>query len=42
MVYDQLAIIDVFRKVDDKTLLGVMDMKGMEQAFFFVLRRDQS
>lgn len=41
MVYDQLAIIDVFRKVDDDTLLGVMDMKGMDQAFFFVLRRDR-
>lgn len=40
MVYDQLAIIDVFRKVDDDTLLGVMDMKGMDQPFFFVLRRD--
>ena len=40
MVYDQLAIIDVFRAVDDDTRLGVMDMKGMDAPFFFVLRRD--
>ena len=39
MVYDQLAIIDVFRKVDDDTVLGVMDMRAMDQPFFFVLRR---
>lgn len=40
MVYDQLAIIDVFRAVDDDTRLGVMDMKDMDAPFFFVLRRD--
>jgi hypothetical protein len=40
MVYDQKGIIDVFRKVDDNTLLGVMDLKGERgQPFFFVLER---
>ena len=40
MVYDNLPINDVFRKVDDNTVLGIMDLKGMKQSFFFVLRRD--
>ncbi|MEM9947546.1 MAG: DUF4334 domain-containing protein [Cyanobacteria bacterium P01_D01_bin.36] len=40
MIYDYLPINDVFRKIDDSTLLGLMDFKGMEQPFFFVLNRD--
>ncbi len=40
MVYDALPIQDVFRRRDAHTLLGVMDCKGMEQPFFFVLRRE--
>ena len=40
MLYDGLPINDVFRKVDENTLLGLMDLKGMEQPFFFVLHRD--
>jgi len=40
MVYDQLPINDVFRKVDDNTVFGVMDLKGMQQPFFFILRRE--
>jgi hypothetical protein len=39
MIYDDLPINDVFRKVDDRTLLGIMDLKGMVQPFFFILRR---
>lgn len=39
MIYDYLPINDSFRKVDDNTVLGIMDMKGMSQPFFFVLRR---
>ena len=40
MIYDRLPINDIFRKVDDNTLLGLMDFKRMHQPFFFVLRRD--
>ncbi|MEB3333508.1 MAG: DUF4334 domain-containing protein [Cyanobacteriota bacterium] len=40
MVYDALPIVDVFRRLDGQTLLGVMDCKGMEQPFFFLLRRE--
>ncbi len=40
MIYDHLPINDVFRKLDDDTVLGVMDFKGMEQPFFFLLRRE--
>jgi hypothetical protein len=40
MVYDNLPIIDVFRWVDDRTLLGVMDQRAMKQPYFFILERD--
>jgi hypothetical protein len=40
MVYDAWPILDVFRRLDGHTLLGVMDCKGMKQPFFFVLRRE--
>ncbi|SEO79500.1 GXWXG protein [Amphibacillus marinus] len=41
MVYDTKPIIDVFRKIDQDTLLGVMDMKQTKhkQAYFFSLER---
>jgi hypothetical protein len=38
--YDALPINDVFRKVDDDTLVGAMDLRGLEMPFMFVLRRD--
>ncbi|WP_342561238.1 DUF4334 domain-containing protein [Paenibacillus sp. FSL R7-0345] len=42
MVYDQKAIIDHFRRIDEDTLLGVMDFKNQhELGFFFILRRVQ-
>lgn len=40
MIYDHLPIIDNFRKVDADTLLGVMDMRGMREPYFFVLYRN--
>jgi hypothetical protein len=40
LVYDQRPIIDVFRRVDDATLLGLMDMRGLPRPYFFVLTRD--
>ncbi|MFX0576551.1 DUF4334 domain-containing protein [Nocardia nepalensis] len=39
MAYDHLPIIDHFRRVDADTLLGVMDMRGMHEPYFFILRR---
>ncbi|WP_220794453.1 DUF4334 domain-containing protein [Nocardioides pelophilus] len=39
MVYDHLPIIDVFRRVDADTLLGVMDLRG-SSPYVFVLTRD--
>jgi hypothetical protein len=39
MVYDHLAIIDSFRRVDADTVLGIMDRRGDAQPFLFVLRR---
>lgn len=39
MVYDDLPIIDMFRRVDARTVLGVMDMRAMPLPYFFVLRR---
>ncbi len=40
MIYDYLPILDTFRKVDENTVLGLMDWKGMPQPFFFLLKRD--
>ena len=40
MIYDNLPIYDTFRLIDQNTVLGVMDFKGMEQPFFFRLHRD--
>jgi hypothetical protein len=42
MVYDMLPTVDVFRRTDPDTLLGLMDLRGMEKPFFFLLERDQS
>ncbi len=40
MLYDQLPIIDVFRRLAPNTLLGLMDARGLETPFFFTLRRE--
>ncbi|WP_233583532.1 DUF4334 domain-containing protein [Corallococcus sp. CA053C] len=40
MIYDDWPTHDVFRKVDEDTLLGAMDARGMAAPYFFVLRRD--
>ena len=42
MVYDQLPINDVFRKLSDDAVLGAMDLRGIARPYFFVLRRDNS
>ncbi|WP_142848617.1 DUF4334 domain-containing protein [Telmatospirillum sp. J64-1] len=41
MIYDDLPICDLFRRIDRNTLLGVMDLRGMERPFFFTLRREE-
>jgi hypothetical protein len=40
MVYDALPIVDVFRRVDDDVVLGLMDMRGLDEPFAFVLTRE--
>lgn len=42
MIYDKLPINDVFRKIDESSVLGIMDLKGMKQPFFFILRREDA
>ncbi|PAX51042.1 DUF4334 domain-containing protein [Brunnivagina elsteri] len=39
MVYDFLPINDSFRKIDDSSVLGIMDYKNLSEPFFFILRR---
>lgn len=41
MIYDQKGIIDIFRKVNENTLLGIMDIKNIptDKCYFFVLKR---
>lgn len=41
MIYDRLPIHDVFRRVDDDTLLGCMDLRGLSRPYLFVLQRDR-
>ena len=40
MIYDDKPVTDYFGKVDEETILGVMDLKSSHQPFFFMLRRD--
>jgi hypothetical protein len=42
LVYDALPIVDVFRRVADDLLLGLMDMRGMAEPFAFVLTRERA
>lgn len=39
MIYDHLPIIDCFRRLDGRTMLGLMDMRGAAP-FFFQLERE--
>jgi hypothetical protein len=39
MVYDHLPVIDHFRRVDDRTLLGCMDLRSSERPYFFILEQ---
>jgi len=40
MVYDALPVIDVFRRISADTVLGLMDLRGLRDPFFFLLQRD--
>lgn len=40
MLYDDKAIYDHFAKIDDNTVLGCMDLKGVAQPYFWVMERD--
>ena len=40
MVYDALPVLDHFRRVDADTLLAVMDARGVDDPFFFLLCRE--
>lgn len=42
MIYDQVPIIDVFRRLADDAVIGAMDLRGSRRPYFFVLRRDDS
>jgi hypothetical protein len=39
IVYDALPVLDAFRRVDERSLLGLMDMRGLTEPFAFVLSR---
>ncbi|UYL07749.1 DUF4334 domain-containing protein [Bdellovibrio sp. SKB1291214] len=40
MIYDAKPIIDHFAKLDEKHLLGIMDLKGSQKPYAFILERD--
>jgi len=39
MCYDKHPVFDHFRKVNERTVLGVMDRKGEDMPLYFYLRR---
>lgn len=40
MCYDSKAILDHFARIDDKRVMGVMDLKGIPDPYIFILERD--
>jgi hypothetical protein len=40
MIYDAKPINDVFRRVDDDTVLGLMDYRKWGRPYFFLLHRE--
>ena len=38
MIYNYLPIIDHFRRVDDNTLMGAMDLKGKIAIYFYLYK----
>ncbi len=42
MIYDQLPVNDVFRKLDDHSVIGARDLRGSTKPYFFALTRDES
>ncbi|QKT08183.1 DUF4334 domain-containing protein [Gordonia sp. X0973] len=40
MVYDDIPVIDHFRRLDETTLLGAMDQRGSDETYFFLLERE--
>ena len=41
ITYSRKPITDHLRRIDDDRLLGLMEMRGMEKPYFFLLARDQ-
>ncbi len=42
LVYDALPVVDVFRRVDEDVVLGLMDMRGLDRPFAFQLTRESA
>lgn len=40
MTYDRLPVVDVFRRYDERTLLGVMEVRDDPRPYVFVLERE--
>lgn len=40
LLYDALPVVDVFRRAGTGVLLGLMDMRGLPEPYFFVLERE--
>lgn len=41
MLYDRQPIVDHFRLVDDRRVLGLMEVRGDARLYFFLLTRDR-
>ncbi|WP_344971207.1 DUF4334 domain-containing protein [Streptosporangium fragile] len=41
MCYDRLPAHDAFRRIDENTVMGAMDIRGLRQPLMFLLRRER-
>jgi hypothetical protein len=41
MVYDEQPIVDYFRRVDERKIMGVMTIRGEDRFYFFELERTE-
>ncbi|ODV89284.1 hypothetical protein CANCADRAFT_3912 [Tortispora caseinolytica NRRL Y-17796] len=40
LIYNNLPIYDSFKRIDDDRIVGLVDMKGVDKPYFFMMTRD--
>lgn len=42
VVYNDIKMVDYYRKIDSRTILGVIESKAYKDPFFYVLQKDEN